>query len=792
MHRLSIALAVGLCTVSLPAQPAGFQTYAGIVATMQAAANNFPAICQFVDLNAKYGTPLTVNGNRIYAIRISDNVAVEEDEPSFLMVSAHHGNEYGTPVVALDAISRLTSGYGVDPTITQLVDENEIWIAPVWNPDGYWTSRNNANGVDLNRNYPFLWSSPCNTGLAGPSAASENETQLMVAFSEDQRFAKVLDYHSSGREVLYGYRQACGQNVFGNYLAAEAALLSAASSYGGAIREPSSNGEHYEWQLGVYSNYAFLTEISNTQSPTIASALQEADDVWPGTVWMLQRAIPVWGHVTDAVTGLPLVASISYVENPFTLGEQNRSEPLFGRYHAFLPAGTHTIRFELAGYQPQEVPVTVVAGSSLLVDVALAPPGLSFSYPNGLPTTVDPAGGTTIRVDVAASLENPQPGTGRVSLQSANGAQTISMTELSPNMYEAELPGFVCNDTVQLTFAADDTNGQEWQAVLVQIPTAIQVNVNSSNAFEVPSGWTGGVAGDTAIRGIWNRMDPVATAAQPGDDHTPTGTDCWVTDGNGGSLGAFDVDGGFTTLLSPTLDLSALTNPGIRYWRWFSNNQNGIVDDEFQVDISGDNGANWIRAETVGPAGSGTTGGWLQHSFVVSDFIAPSAQVRVRFVARDEGTGSIVEAAVDDFEIFEVVCDGEVVRSGNGCPDGTGATLRLFQTGGVHIGATTGFGIEAGSAQPVFLFAGFDDAMWAGLPLPVVLPGTGVPGCEVSVQPDVLLGLMPLNGTLPVVMPASPSVIGESLFWQALMLDPTLTTPLQFATSDRLVTTLGS
>ena len=103
----------------------------------------------------------------------------------------------------------------------------------------------------------------------------------------------MLDYHSSGREVLYGYDQACGPHVFQSVAgSAEATALSTASGYGGQTRGPSSDGEHYQHQIGAYSNYAFLTEISNTQSPSRASADAEAAQVWPGTIWMLRAPDP--------------------------------------------------------------------------------------------------------------------------------------------------------------------------------------------------------------------------------------------------------------------------------------------------------------------------------------------------------------------------------------------------------------------------------------------------------------------------------------------------------------------
>ncbi len=792
MHRIRLAAVAGFCTATALAQPPGFQSYAAMVATMNQAANTYPTICQLVDLNAKYGTAPTPGGNSHYALRISDNVAIEEDEPSFMMVAAHHGNEYGGPVVALDAIARLTQGYGIDPTITALVNDNEIWIAPCWNTDGYHTSRNNNNGVDLNRNYPFLWASTCNTGLRGPSPGSEPETQTMMAWSEDQRFTKVLDFHSSGRECLYGYRVSCGQHVLGGWLANEAAALSTASSYLGLIRQPSSNGEHYQYQLGNFSNYAFLTEISNTQSPTIASAQAEATALWPGTVWMLQRSIPVWGHVTDAITGQALVANITYVQNPFTQGEQNRSEPLFGRYHAFLPAGNHTLRFTLAGYTTQDVPVTVTANGSVMMDVQLQPPGLSFAYPNGLPTTIATAGGTTVRVDVATAAVTAQPGTGLLHVDSQNGPQTIAMAQLSPNQYEATLPGFPCGDTVQMRFSAEDTTGQIWFTQLALVETTVQVTILNSDPFEVASGWVGGQPGDTATTGMWNRMDPFPTAAQPGDDHSVPGVNCWVTDGNGGSLGQYDIDNGFTTLMSPMLDLTGTPTASIRYWRWYSNNQNGVIDDVFTIEISNNNGSTWTNVETVTAASGQASGGWFQYSFEVASLLAPTAQMRLRFIAADIGSGSIVEAAIDDFEIVDSSCDGEIVRGGLGCADSSGTVLRIFQTGSATLGSTITLGVEAGVVQPVFLLAGNNNTLWGGIPLPVVIPGTGTPGCQVSISAELSIGVLPLGGTMPVVIPSSPSVAGLSLFWQAVLLDPALTTSLQIATTDNLKTTIGN
>ena len=108
------------------ALPAGYKDLAEVLAEMNAAQANYPSICKIVDLTATYGTPATFEGRHMYAAMISDNVNTDEDEPSYLLTSEHHAREVVTPVIALHAIEQLTTQYGIDPTITALVDEYEI------------------------------------------------------------------------------------------------------------------------------------------------------------------------------------------------------------------------------------------------------------------------------------------------------------------------------------------------------------------------------------------------------------------------------------------------------------------------------------------------------------------------------------------------------------------------------------------------------------------------------------------------------------------------------------------
>src|SRR5207344_1538040 len=61
----------------------------------------------------------------------------------------------------VDLIHSLVDSYGVDPRLTSLVDDNEIWILPSMNPDGTALNRRyNANNVDLNRDFPDQFTDP--------------------------------------------------------------------------------------------------------------------------------------------------------------------------------------------------------------------------------------------------------------------------------------------------------------------------------------------------------------------------------------------------------------------------------------------------------------------------------------------------------------------------------------------------------------------------------------------------------------------------------------------------------
>jgi hypothetical protein len=300
-------------------------------------------------------------------------------------------------------------------------------------------------------------------------------------------------------------------------------------------------------------------------------------------------------------------------------------------------------------------------------------PGLiDITFPNGVPELVEPGQPTSfdVNVEVLGDTEVNAPFLA-YRTSPAGGYSTTPLTPLGGTLYRATLPAFSCEQSPAFFVSMVGLNsgqvfGPNGNSTAPDDLTVGEVVTAFSDDAETNQGWTlGGVAGDTATSGRWVRADPVGTtsnnaAVNPEDDNTPApGVNCFFTGQGtvGGQAGAADVDGGRTTLISPVFDLAGATSARVAFARWYSNSRGGAPNaDVFTIDISNNNGSTWVNARTIGPTGAGTDGGWIADSFEVLPLIAPTAQMRLRFIAEDAGTGSLVEAAVDDVVVTKSSC----------------------------------------------------------------------------------------------------------------------------------------
>ncbi|MBP9991110.1 MAG: hypothetical protein KBT45_06750 [Bacteroidales bacterium] len=173
-----------------------YPTYETYVAMMQQFATNFPEICHLDTIG------VSIDNRLILCVKISDNVELDETEPEFFYSATIHGDELTGFHFMLHLIDTLLNSYGTNQELTQLVDNVEIFINPLSNPDGTYFGGNdniryarryNANDIDLNRNYP--------DPFAKPTKALQPENAAMIEYVSNHHFLLAANLHG-GSEVM--------------------------------------------------------------------------------------------------------------------------------------------------------------------------------------------------------------------------------------------------------------------------------------------------------------------------------------------------------------------------------------------------------------------------------------------------------------------------------------------------------------------------------------------------------------------------------------------------------------
>jgi carboxypeptidase T len=231
----AVGLLVGLAPSAMAAPPdfppadSGYHSYTELVQVINATVAAHPDIAEVMSIGTSY------QGRHLWAMKISDNVAVDENEPEVMFDSLTHAREHLSLEQTLAIMRWLTDGYGTDPRITNIVNTREIWIVFDVNPDGAewdltgdpyraWRKNRQPNagsthiGTDLNRNYGYDWGccggssgSPASSTYRGQHAFSAPETQAMRDFMLSRRIGGVqqikaaITFHTAGEQILWPY-----------------------------------------------------------------------------------------------------------------------------------------------------------------------------------------------------------------------------------------------------------------------------------------------------------------------------------------------------------------------------------------------------------------------------------------------------------------------------------------------------------------------------------------------------------------------------------------------------------
>lgn len=264
-----------------------YHSYAELERDLLAIEEAYPHLARVYDIGD------SLEGRNIYAIKISDNVSFDEDEAEVLFIGCHHAREWISVEIPYLLAKYLTENYEANSRIRDLVNQSQIWIVPLLNPDGleysihfyrYWRKNRRDNGegsygVDPNRNYGYMWGydndgsspNPFSEVYRGLAPFSEPETQAIRDLFLQRDFQALISFHSYSQVILYpwGYTEepSPGDDLLSEMAANMSRLMMEAPN--GRIYEFGAagkllyitNGDTTDWALGVYGIPAFTIEL---------------------------------------------------------------------------------------------------------------------------------------------------------------------------------------------------------------------------------------------------------------------------------------------------------------------------------------------------------------------------------------------------------------------------------------------------------------------------------------------------------------------------------------------------
>ena len=323
-----------------------YPTYTQYVSIMK----NFPVLYPGLCILDTIGT--SINGKLVLVLKISDNAGTDEDEPETFYSSTIHGDETGGFILMLHLADHLLKNYNSDNAITDLLDNLEIWINPLANPDGTYRTgevisspvRDNANGFDLNRNFP---------DPDVPNTIKQKETLDMIEFMRKHHFVLSANFHSGAEVVNYPWDRWWRWHADNSWFFdisrkyADTAHLYSSPGYMTFLEDGVTNG--FDWYMINGSRQDFVTyelqgrEVTIELDDNFMTPAADLNSLWEynyrSLIGYLKNAMyGIHGSVTDVKSGDPVAARI-FIENHDKDSSHVYSDPLSGSFVRFLYPG---------------------------------------------------------------------------------------------------------------------------------------------------------------------------------------------------------------------------------------------------------------------------------------------------------------------------------------------------------------------------------------------------------------------------------------------------------------------
>ena len=334
---------------------------------------------QYPDITNLISIGQSVEGRELWVLEVSDNAGINEIEPEFKYIANMHGDETVGRELCLYLIEWLVNGYGNNDRATNIVDNTSIFIMPSMNPDGFENgSRYNANGVDLNRDFPDQFNDP-NNSLSG----RQPETQAMMQWTWEHNFVLSANMHTGALVANYPFD---GPNT-GVYSAApdDDVFVQISRCYAdahpnmesGGFQDGITNGADWYAVFGGMQDWNYVWEsdfeITLEQNEVKWPNSNQLDGLWDDhqesmISYIEQIHQGVRGLVTDDESGEGLDATI-YVEG---IDHEVFTDSQNGDYYRLLTPGNYTLTAYSFGYLPETQNITIEYDGYIEIDFELS------------------------------------------------------------------------------------------------------------------------------------------------------------------------------------------------------------------------------------------------------------------------------------------------------------------------------------------------------------------------------------------------------------------------------------
>jgi hypothetical protein len=245
----------------------GYRTYEEINAELQALADANPGFVRI-----KTAARQSVQGREVKYLEISNNVDSVETQakPVFFNMSLIHGNEWAASEQAIEFVYDVINQSKTNPKVKALFDKVKFIAMPVVSPDGLALyRRQNANGVDMNRNYPFGWGSNIGVSFAqrGSGPGSEPEVQNTMDIVRENQVVALVTTHSASHAFFYpGLEIAAGLPAdLGSIRDLSLAMADATNIVYTNVRDSAhdyeTSGETNDWSYYATRGFAVTLEV---------------------------------------------------------------------------------------------------------------------------------------------------------------------------------------------------------------------------------------------------------------------------------------------------------------------------------------------------------------------------------------------------------------------------------------------------------------------------------------------------------------------------------------------------